>query len=283
MRLSASSVSETILRISGSSFSRHTRLLWTKHESNKNITSEKSFTIHQVHHLVPTSIIDPLPSYIVNSSSLSSSSSNNSSSEQSSTPNEFLLNSGKVITVLREDLPAFFDRDFNYSIYTSDMLFCDIHQRLCVQGSDHYAHLIRLTRTLLRLYFVEPQMKLLSIHTPSPSATIRSTFSSSSSSPPPSSSSSLSSLSVPSEIHVRWMFRGIPRWYAIWHGRNIDRQTSFRCYEGLSVYRLHPSSGWVREHRLEKIVPPPRIFMPLRTYLKWHFWWTLPPIGIDTK
>jgi hypothetical protein len=286
MRLPANStVSETIHRLSCSSSRQH-GCLWNRHESNLITYRESSTTPpSSCHSLVPPIIDDHLSS-IVNFSptTTSSLSSKHSPSESSSsTSTEFLLNSGKVITVLREDLPAFFDHDFNYSIYTPDMLFCDTHQRLCVQGSDHYAHLIRLTRTLLRWYFVEPQLKLLSIHTPPPSSIPRSTSSpspSSSSSLPPSSSSLAASSS---EIHVRWMFRGIPRWYTVWHGRHIDRQTSFRCYEGLSIYRLHPVSGWVREHILEKIVPPPRIFMPLRTYMRWHYFWWTPSIGIDTK
>jgi hypothetical protein len=187
-------------------------------------------------------------------------------SHETSKPNpsssQRVLNVGKVITVLQQDLNHFFDKDLDYSIYTNDIVFRDVHQRLRIYGKDHYKHWLRLAKRLLRWYFVEPHVKLVSIHTPNHLFTAP---------------------SVPSEIHARWMFEGVPRWRTIWHGKvSSDHRSLVRIYEGISIYKLHSESGWINEHILEKIVPPPRIFLPLRTYMKWYFFLS-PSVGLNMK
>eukprot|EP00884_Botryococcus_braunii_P012554 jgi/Botrbrau1/2129/Bobra.0093s0036.1 len=77
------------------------------------------------------------------------------------------VNRGEAFRILREDVPNFFRRDWNYSIYTDNVVLIDVYKRQC-SGLQSYKTVFRGLRALGNLLFRHIELRLVNIRQAGP-------------------------------------------------------------------------------------------------------------------
>ena len=154
---------------------------------------------------------------------------------------EFLLNRGKAIRVLREDIPRMLDRDLDWSIYAKDVVFRDAMFDFSFAGLRKYRWICRSIRWVARGHFSETTVQL----------------------------DHISELSE-NVFLIKWTLVGKPRRFFIWRPKFREIET----YEAFFIYKFN-GEGFVCEHILDKVIPPPRLIASLKGLGRWQA-----PLGI---
>ncbi|XP_058713364.1 uncharacterized protein C6orf136 homolog [Poecile atricapillus] len=129
---------------------------------------------------------------------------------------------------LRHELPNFFLKIPDYSIYAPDVEFQCQHLHLHTRGRAMYAVAVALCRALAWGYFASLRLELLALTRHPEDWSLR----------------------------ARWRLTGLPlhllllRWY------RRDKRTLLRSYDALSTFFLN-SGGLIRCHRVDKLMPAP--------------------------
>ncbi|XP_032939996.1 uncharacterized protein C6orf136 homolog [Catharus ustulatus] len=129
---------------------------------------------------------------------------------------------------LRHELPNFFLKIPDYSLYAPDVEFQFQHFHLHTRGRPMYAVAVALCRALAWGYFASLRLEVLALTRHPEDWSVR----------------------------ARWRLTGLPlhllllRWY------RRDKRTLLRSYDAISTFFLN-SQGLIRCHRVDKLMPAP--------------------------
>jgi len=151
---------------------------------------------------------------------------------------EFEMQVGRVMDTLRDDYPNILVKDFDYSIYHSDLELIDpsgIH----LHGLKNYESAIQLVHTMVGIFYCPDQSDVK----------FRMCFD-----------------KARQNIRIHWNARVVPK--AIFGGYKTTLHL-----DGISIYELERTSGSITQHRLERlvmnddqVVPENGIFAALRMH-----------------
>jgi hypothetical protein len=143
---------------------------------------------------------------------------------------------GRAVDTLRTELPQFFTRGLvDYTIYSPQIILNEPeHYRFYVRGLRWYQLFMAGTRRVMRWYFDGVCMDVKSI-----------------------------SHGVDNTLNVHWVVQGTSRSSILKSVLGGDGFVERSVYEGLFVYRFD-GHGRICEHSIQKIMPAPKQFAPLR-------------------
>ncbi|KAI9490317.1 hypothetical protein BDB00DRAFT_837992 [Zychaea mexicana] len=172
-------------------------------------------------------------------------------------PNEYELRVGFAIAILQDELPHFFTHGLTeHSIYSQNIVLSDPHYtRLSVPGKTAYLGIAETLRWSLRMYFDDIQMEItrLRVLPDKQQQGFDDDDNSNSPSPRPSIDDIKNNNNKPTIRHleIRWRLEGVrhPSFF-------LKLAGPIKHYEGVFLYTFD-QEGYIGEHRIEHIVPPP--------------------------
>ena len=176
-----------------------------------------------------------------------------------------------AIAILQDELPQFFQHGLTeHSIYSHHIILSDPHYtRLSVPGRTAYLGIAETLRWSLRMYFDDIQMEItrLRVLPDGYRGNDNNPSSSSSASSTPSNkqkegrNQDMKNPEVVRHLEIRWQLKGTrhPSFF-------LGLAGPTKHYEGVFLYTFD-QEGYIGEHRIEHIVPPPS-----RRILLLHSW-----------
>ncbi|KAI9252943.1 hypothetical protein BDA99DRAFT_520458 [Phascolomyces articulosus] len=168
-----------------------------------------------------------------------------------------------AIAILQDEIPHFFQHGLTeHSIYSQNIILSDPHYtRLSVPGKTAYLGIAETLRWSLRMYFDDIQMEITRLRV-LPDNYIRPDVygdagdDNNTMIPPPSTTkkidlNKIKSAQVIRHLEIRWQLKGIrhPSYF-------LGLAGPTKHYEGVFLYTFD-QEGFIGEHRIEHIVPPP--------------------------
>jgi hypothetical protein len=163
-------------------------------------------------------------------------------------PDEFHLNFGEAVAVLREDLPALFDRELRWHIYRDDVVFTlGSIPGGRLTGVEKYKWLHRGARALAWLLYSDVRVGTLRLWQPQADGR---------------------------QLRVRWSVTARPRLPFLFGGGGEGGSGSGSAdaprFEAISTYKFD-SKGRIYEHAVDRIIPPEApLARWLEAFVNWH-------------
>ena len=171
--------------------------------------------------------------------------------------NEKFIQLGKAIDTLRSELPMFFDNNglVDHSIYRDDIVLCEPHHhKFYIKGKTGYRWFMKCSSVMFKWYYTDLKLHLRSV---------------------------CHHRHGVDELHVRWTMEGTAKtallrsnlFSLVWPfssastrpgsgDGNVAEKSSF---EGVFIYKFD-KNGFIYEHQITDIQPPPRRFIPLHAF-----------------
>lgn len=129
---------------------------------------------------------------------------------------------------LRIELPSFFMKNHDYTMYSNDVEFINglIHTK--TRGRVVYQLTISLWRFLCQCYYAKAQLEVLK----------------------------LTKHMEDGSIKARWRIRGLPFYSLLLRFYRKDKSQLYRSYDAFSTFYIG-NDGLIHCHRVEKVMPPP--------------------------
>ncbi|XP_036395253.1 uncharacterized protein LOC118784891 [Megalops cyprinoides] len=127
---------------------------------------------------------------------------------------------------LREELPRFFLKSHDYSMYSPDVEFINGLLNTKTRGRVLYQLSLSLWKLLCACYFADMRLEVLKLTKHSEDGTVR----------------------------ARWRLRGLPFHVLLLRFYRRDKSSLYRTYDAFSTFYLGPE-GLVRCHRVDKVMP----------------------------
>lgn len=139
---------------------------------------------------------------------------------------------------LREELPRFFWKPANYSLYRKDVEFISSIFHMHLRGLVKYQLFLTFTRMLILMYYSNCRISVLK----------------------------LTSHPETNSIHARWSFTGLPLHSIFFHIFKSDKNELYRTYDAFSTFQLAPD-GLICLHKLERVMPSSPLTVTKKTIL----------------
>ncbi|KAI8347588.1 hypothetical protein EDC96DRAFT_468029 [Choanephora cucurbitarum] len=174
---------------------------------------------------------------------------------QSNRPKEYELRVGFAIATLQDDIPLFFSRGLTeHTIYSPHIKLSDPHYtKLSIHGRTAYLGIAQMLRWSSSMYFDDIQLEILKMKVLSeddPLSMDEDMYGDTMFSSIHQAEDDLKSRGPVKRLEVRWKLEGSN------HGHWLRPQPSTRHIEGVFVYHFD-EDGYIDEHRIQRIVPPP--------------------------
>lgn len=166
-----------------------------------------------------------------------------------------------AIATLQDDIPHFFQKGLSeHSIYSNNIILSDPHYtKLSIHGRTAYLGIAQMLRWSTSLYFDDILLEVTKMRALPESANIDDNddddILGTSSTVIPFSSISQAENDIKSkgtvkQLEVRWRLQGTKQ------GTFFRPEIHTRHIEGVFIYKFD-SEGYIGEHRIQRIVPPP--------------------------
>ncbi|XP_040179396.1 uncharacterized protein C6orf136 homolog isoform X2 [Rana temporaria] len=139
---------------------------------------------------------------------------------------------------LREELPRFFWKPANYSLYRKDVEFISSIFHVHSRGLVKYQLFLTFTRMLMLMYYSNCHISVLK----------------------------LTSHPETNSIHARWSFTGLPLHSIFLFLFKSDKNELYRTYDAFSTFQLAPD-GLICLHKLERVMPSSPLTVAKKTIL----------------
>ncbi|KAI9478155.1 MAG: hypothetical protein EXX96DRAFT_569763 [Benjaminiella poitrasii] len=196
-------------------------------------------------------------------------------------PKEYELRVGYAIATLQDDIPHFFQKGLTgHSIYSHDIILSDPHYtKLSIHGRTPYLGIAQMLKWSTSLYFDTILLEITRMRVLPTDIDIDNyddtddDFSSFSSID--DMENDVKSKGIVRCLEVRWKLRGTK------NPTFFQPEPRIRHIEGVFIYKFD-HQGYIGEHRIQRIVPPPsrRVLLmhSLGVRLRSLFWEKRPPI-----
>ncbi|XP_061112319.1 uncharacterized protein C6orf136 homolog [Conger conger] len=133
---------------------------------------------------------------------------------------------------LRTELPSFFQKNHDFSMYSSDMEFINGLLHTHTRGCRLYQLTLTTWKLLCALYFADMRMEVLKLTKHSEDGTVR----------------------------ARWRVQGLPFHLLLMRFYRRDKTQLYRTYDAFSTFHVGPD-GLIHRHRVDKVMEasPPAI------------------------
>ncbi|KAJ2804298.1 hypothetical protein H4S07_004262 [Coemansia furcata] len=162
--------------------------------------------------------------------------------EKLQAPTDYVTTLGRVMVELPHQLEGFFEHGLDASIYCEQIKFTEPrHSGVQFTGRSQYLGMARVLKIAMNMWFSSPTMTILMLRQQQADDGL--------------------------DVHVRWVFEGMPR-----HSEIIGGHES--RYEGEFKYQIHPKSGLISVHEVTAIhpAPPTGIFATAGPLARWMGW-----------
>ncbi|KAF1803220.1 hypothetical protein FB192DRAFT_1322523 [Mucor lusitanicus] len=182
--------------------------------------------------------------------------------EQERRPKEYELRVGFAIATLQDDIPHFFQKGLSeHSIYSTDIVLSDPHYtKLSIHGRTAYLGIAQMLKWSTSMYFDDILLEITKMRVLPDDVKIDDDYDdyddvSSSSSVVPYSSihqaeQDIRARGIVKRLEVRWKLQGTK------NATFFQPEPRIRNIEGVFIYKFD-QQGYIGEHRIQRIVPPP--------------------------
>lgn len=139
---------------------------------------------------------------------------------------------------LRIELPSFFTKSHDYTMYSNDLEFINGLMNIKTRGRLVYQLNLSLLRFLSQCYYARAQMEVLKLTKHMEDGTIK----------------------------ARWRIRGLPFHSLLWRFYRKDKSHLYRSYDAFSTFYIG-HDGLIHCHKVEKIMPAAPPVLPRVTSL----------------